>query len=108
MTRVVSEDTAHLWSALKQVRDPELPISVVDLGIVYAIRRDGERVQVDLTFTATACPCMEFIREDIRARLLQEPGVLEVAIREVWDPPWTSERMTAEGKAVLRSFGIAA
>ena len=97
-----------LWAALKQVMDPEFPISLVDLGIIYDIRRDSRSVEVDLTFTATACPCMEFIRMDVRERLLQEPDVAEVRINEVWDPPWTRERMTEEGKAVLRSFGVAA
>lgn len=101
-------DVAPLWHALREVRDPELPVSLVDLGLVYAIRRDGHRVEVDLTFTATACPCMEFIRADIQERLSQEPGVREIEIREVWDPPWTTERMTPEGRAILRSFGVAA
>lgn len=103
-----SVDIAPLWFALREVRDPELPISLVDLGLVYAIRRAGPRVEVDLTFTATACPCMEFIRADIQERLLQEPGVREIEIREVWDPPWTTDRMTPEGRAILRSFGVAA
>src|SRR5690606_13102761 len=66
---------ADLWSALREVNDPEFPISVVDLGLIYGIRRAGARVEVDLTFTATACPCMDFIREDVRDRLLKEPGV---------------------------------
>ncbi|MCI0436091.1 MAG: metal-sulfur cluster assembly factor [Gemmatimonadetes bacterium] len=95
-----------LWAALREVRDPELPISLVDLGLIYAIRRDGARVTVDLTFTATACPCMAFIREDIHARLVQEPGVEEVEIREVWDPPWTTDRLTPEGRAALRCCGV--
>jgi metal-sulfur cluster biosynthetic enzyme len=99
---------APLWQALREVRDPELPVSLVDLGLVYGIRREDAHVEVDLTFTATACPCMEFIRMDIRDRLLQEPGVLEVTIHDVWDPPWTTDRMTPEGRAILRSFGVAA
>ncbi|MGH7576924.1 MAG: metal-sulfur cluster assembly factor [Longimicrobiales bacterium] len=102
------DDTGALWAALREVRDPELPISLVDLGLIYGIRRSGERVEVDLTFTATACPCMEFIRQDVQERLLREPGVRQVEIREVWDPPWTSDRMSAEGRAILRSFGVAA
>jgi metal-sulfur cluster biosynthetic enzyme len=101
-------DTAPLWRALEQVNDPEFPISVVDLGLIYGIRRAGGVVEVDLTFTATACPCMEFIRTDIRERLLLEPGVSEVRINEVWDPPWTRDRMTPHGLAVLRRFGVAA
>jgi metal-sulfur cluster biosynthetic enzyme len=100
--------TSHLWAALREVRDPELPISLVDLGLIYDIRVDGGCVEVDVTFTATACPCMDFIRSDIEERLLREPAVEAVRIREVWDPPWTVARMTPEGLALLRSFGVAA
>ncbi|MGH7505593.1 MAG: metal-sulfur cluster assembly factor [Longimicrobiales bacterium] len=108
--RYASADPAvdRLWAALHEVADPELPISLVDLGLVYAIRRDGPRAEVDLTFTATACPCMEFIRDDVRDRLLREAGVDTVEIREVWDPPWTVERMTEAGRKLLRGFGVAA
>ena len=100
--------TETLWAALKEVQDPEFPISLVDLGLIYDIRRKEGVVEVDLTFTATACPCMEFIRTDIRERLLQEADVEDVRINEVWDPPWTAARMTEEGRAVLRRFGVAA
>jgi metal-sulfur cluster biosynthetic enzyme len=104
----MSEREARLWSALREVLDPEIPISLVDLGLIYAVRETGPRVEVELTFTATACPCMGFIREDIRTRLLQEPDVEHVEIREVWDPPWTVDRVTPEGRAALRRFGVAA
>jgi metal-sulfur cluster biosynthetic enzyme len=99
---------AKLWQALKDVRDPELPISVVDLGLIYDIRRDGRRVEVDMTFTATACPCMGFIKSDIEERLLKEGDVDDVVIHVVWDPPWTRDRMSDEGRAVLRQYGVAA
>ena len=97
-----------LWQALRDVADPELPISLVDLGLICDVRRDGASVEVDVTFTASACPCMEFIILDIRERLLKEPGVETVAVRDVWDPPWNSDRMTAHGRALLKSFGVAA
>lgn len=105
---MMNSNTAHLWDALKQVNDPEFPVSVVDLGLIYDIRREGDVIEVDLTFTATACPCMDFIREDVRERLLQEPDVREVRIQDVWDPPWTADRMTETGKAALRGCGVAA
>jgi len=107
--RYRSSDPAvdRLWRALREVADPELPVSLVDLGLVRAIRRADTRVEVDLTYTATACPCLEFIRLDVRDRLLHEPGVEEVRINDVWDVPWTVELMTDEGRALLRSFGVA-
>jgi metal-sulfur cluster biosynthetic enzyme len=98
----------RLWQALCEVADPELPVSLVDLGLICDIRRAGAAVEVDLTFTASACPCMEFIIEDVRERLLVEAGVDSVEVRDVWDPPWTTDRMTDHGRALLRSFGVAA
>ncbi|HSJ15681.1 MAG TPA: metal-sulfur cluster assembly factor [Longimicrobiales bacterium] len=108
--RYRSDDEAldRLWRALREVADPELPVSLVDLGLVYGIRRDGTHVEVDLTFTATACPCMSFIKFDVEERLLREANVERVTIHEVWSPPWTVEKMTKEGRTLLRSFGVAA
>jgi metal-sulfur cluster biosynthetic enzyme len=108
--RYVSADPTvdRLWLALGEVADPELPISLVDLGLIRAIHRSGGAVEVDITFTATACPCMEFIMEDVRERLLREDGVQTVRVRDVWDPPWSSAQLTAHGKALLRRFGVAA
>jgi metal-sulfur cluster biosynthetic enzyme len=108
--RYTSDDPAvdGMWRALCEVADPELPISLVDLGLICDVRRSGGVVEVDLTFTASACPCMEFIVEDVRERLLREEGVESVTVRDVWDPPWTTERMTEHGRALLRSFGVAA
>ncbi len=100
------EAVAPLWFALREVMDPEIPISLVDLGLIYDVRRDGAAVEVDLTFTATACPCMAFIRFDIEERLLREEGVDSVRIQEVWNPPWTKERITPEGREALKRFGV--
>lgn len=100
--------TIGLWRALREVLDPELPVSIVDLGLIYGLSRDGRRAVVDLTFTAIACPCVEFIHADIRERLLAEDDVDEVEIREVWDPPWSRERMTETGRRTLRRLGVAA
>jgi metal-sulfur cluster biosynthetic enzyme len=101
-------DTTAIWSALKEVMDPEFPISLVDLGLIYDVRRRDRTVEIDLTFTATACPCMDFIHEDIRARLLREADIDEVKINQVWDPPWTADRISEEGRKVLKNFGVAA
>ena len=93
--------------ALHEVADPEFPISIVDLGLVYGVEVEDETVHVRLTFTATACPCMDFIKWDVRERLLEEAGFEDVRIEEVWDPPWTAERITDRGREVLQEAGVA-
>jgi metal-sulfur cluster biosynthetic enzyme len=97
----------RLWAALSEVQDPEMPVNLVDLGLIYGIsERDGV-VEVDLTFTAMGCPASEFILDDVRERLLLEPGVRDVQIKVVWDPPWTVGRMTETGRDALESWGLA-
>ncbi|MGH7903720.1 MAG: metal-sulfur cluster assembly factor [Candidatus Dormibacteraceae bacterium] len=93
-------------AALGEIDDPEMPISLVDLGLVYGVRAEAGRVSVDLTFTAMGCPATEFILGDIRERLLGEPGVEEVEINVVWDPPWTAARLTPAGRAALAAWGL--
>ena len=101
------ERTGPLWDALREVMDPEIPISLVDMGLIYDVRLDeGGTAHVDLTFTATACPCMVFIRWDIAERLGQQAGVKDVAIREVWSPAWTKARVSPEGRRQLKTMGV--
>ena len=88
--------------------DPEIPISLVELGLIYGVDYADGAVHVAITFTATACPCMEFIREDVTDRLEQERWIREVRLVEVWDPPWTAERITPEGRRRLRRLGVGA
>lgn len=97
---------AALWAALDEVLDPELPISLVELGLIYGAEIENGHATVRLTFTATACPCMEFIKEDIRDRLEQESWIDGVTIEEVWSPPWTTARITDAGRAKLRTLGV--
>lgn len=104
----VRPDTERYWRALKEVLDPELPVSLVDLGLIYDIVQDGSRLVVTMTFTATACPCMSLMQMDIRDRLLQEPGVEAVEIEVVWSPAWSRSMLTEEGRATLRKYGVAA
>src|ERR1700720_72413 len=83
-----------LWDALRDVMDPEIPISVVDMGLIVDLQECEGIVHVKLTFTAMGCPATEFIVEDIRIRLLQEPGIKDVQIEIVWTPVWTKERLS--------------
>jgi metal-sulfur cluster biosynthetic enzyme len=97
----------RLREALRDVEDPEMPVNIVDLGMVYGLHQQEGTVTVDLTFTAMGCPASDLIVDDIRARLLQEDSVDEVAINVVWDPPWTAARMTQEGREALEMWGLA-
>jgi metal-sulfur cluster biosynthetic enzyme len=97
-----------LWDALREVMDPEIPISLVDLGLIYDVRDTGDGVaKVDLTFTASGCPCVAFIRMDVEEALLALEGIDRVEIEEVWNPPWTRERVTPKGREALKKFGVA-
>ena len=105
-SNVQSPETQSLWTALQDVTDPEFPVSVVDMGLIYGLRREGEAVCISLTFTAMGCPCMDFIVQDIRERLLQESDVSTVQIEIVWDPPWTKNHLTEKGRERLQRLGI--
>ena len=104
------EVEARLWLALRDVEDPEIPISVVGMGLIVSIAyRPAERaVDLELTFTAMGCPAMDFIQDDIRERLLREPEVDDVRIEVVWDPVWTKDRIRADARATMRRLGIVA
>jgi metal-sulfur cluster biosynthetic enzyme len=104
------EVEARLWLALREVEDPELPISVVGMGLIVSLayRAAQRAVEVELTFTAMGCPAMEFIEDDIRERLLAEPDVDEVRIEVVWDPVWTRSRIREDARATMRGLGIVA
>ena len=97
-----------LWDALREVMDPELPVSVVDMGLIVALSRHEGTVDLKLTFTAMGCPAMDFIMGDIRDRLLREPGVAAVNIEIVWDPVWTKARLSEEGIDIMRTWGVSA
>jgi metal-sulfur cluster biosynthetic enzyme len=104
------EVEARLWLALRDVEDPEIPVSVVGMGLIVSIayRADDRAVDLELTFTAMGCPATEFIEEDIRERLLREPDVDEVRIEVVWDPVWTRSRIREDARAAMRRLGIVA
>jgi metal-sulfur cluster biosynthetic enzyme len=99
--------TDRLWAALSEVQDPEMPVNLVDLGVIYAVEEHDGVVDVDLTFTAMGCPASDFILDDIRERLMREPGVKEVRVNVVWDPPWTVAKISQAGRDSLEAWGLA-
>ena len=100
---------ARLWSALREVEDPEIPVSVLGLGLIVSLSFDpGQRTaDVELTYTTMGCPAMDFIQDDIRDALEADPDVDEVRIEVVWDPVWTKERIREDARARMRELGIA-
>jgi metal-sulfur cluster biosynthetic enzyme len=99
----------EILDAMKQVEDPELGVNVVDLGLVYGIRRDEENrsVVLDMTLTSAGCPLTDMIEGASRAALIGMDGIEDVEINWVWNPPWGPDRLTEDGKLELRAMGFA-
>ena len=88
--------------ALKTVRDPEIPVNLVDLGLIYEliVRRDGT-VYVEMTLTAPSCPVAGSLPGEVEKAIRTVPGVGDVRVKLVWTPPWTQERMSEEARLEL-------
>jgi probable FeS assembly SUF system protein SufT len=99
-------DEAQLWTALKGCFDPEIPVNIVDLGLVYDLHLEtlpsgSSDVRVKMTLTAPGCGMGSVIAADARQRLLYVAGVEEATVDIVWDPPWHQSMITAEGRKIL-------
>jgi metal-sulfur cluster biosynthetic enzyme len=92
-------------AALAEVEDPELPVGIVDLGLVRSIAVQGSTVSVGITFTSIACPCTDVLREDVEARLRRLDGVAQVEVEEVFEA-WSREDMTDDGRLALLALGV--
>ena len=97
----------RVWDALYEVEDPEMPVSVVDLGLIYgvAVRSDGH-ADVEMTLTYTGCPARKMLTEEIEETVAAVDGVESVDLRLVWSPEWSIEMVTDRGKDDLREFGL--
>lgn len=102
MTIATDEDVLE---ALRDVVDPELGINVVDLGLVYGVSVDSANIAtVDMTLTSAACPLTDVIEDQTRAALT--PVVTDFRINWVWMPPWGPDRITEDGREMLRALGF--
>ena len=93
-------------SALRQCYDPEIPVNIVDLGLIYDIRfgdapDNQQDVTVDMTLTAQGCPEHVNISAQVKSRLEQLPGIRTCSVNVVWTPPWTPERLSPEARKQL-------
>ncbi len=99
-------DEERVWEELRTVFDPEIPVNLVDLGLIYGCRAiplpDGAyRVEIEMSMTAPGCGMGDVLKEDVRRKVQSLPGVREVQVEVVWDPPWDASRMSDAAKLQL-------
>ena len=87
--------------ALKDVYDPEIPVNIVDLGLIYAVRVEENEVEVDMTLTAQGCGMGPYIAQQAEWRIAEMEHVEDVMVNLVWEPPWSPENITEDGKRLL-------
>ncbi len=97
------EKEEQIVRMLRTVFDPEIPVNIYDLGLVYKIdlSDDGKHLSVDMTLTAPNCPAVDFIVEDVRMKLESIEGIEDVQVNVVFDPPWDKDMMSDEAKLEL-------
>jgi probable FeS assembly SUF system protein SufT len=96
-------DESSVWETLKTCYDPEIPINIVDLGLIYgcnivSLEGQGNRIDVTMTLTSPACEMGQFILDDVYSKLRSVPNVTEVGIKLVFNPPWDSSMMSEAAK----------
>ena len=96
----------RVWEELRTVFDPEIPVNLVDLGLIYSCRPvplpdGGYRVEIEMSMTAPGCGMGDVLKEDVRRKVQALPGVREVKVEVVWEPPWDPGRMSDAAKLQL-------
>lgn len=96
MTHAMPVTSEQITEALRDVFDPELGMSVVDLGLIYGVEIEDERVRVTMTLTVPGCPLHDSMTEWVRQAVVKIPGVKEAEVHITFDPPWTPERINLD------------
>ena len=100
----VSEDQVR--NSLKQCMDPEVPLSIVDMGLIYGINvNENNDVDIKMTMTTQGCPLHETMVDDVKRYTKKVSGVNNVNVEIVWDPPWTMDKMSDDAKAMMKQMG---
>lgn len=86
---------------LQQVYDPEIPVNIYDLGLIYDVGIDGEKVSIKMTLTSQYCPAAQSLPPTVKEAVERIPGVREANVQIVWDPPWTRDKISEEGRRIL-------
>ena len=97
-----------IWEQIKKVYDPEIPVNVVDLGLIYSMeiekdpeKEGGYRVFIAMTLTAPGCGMGPAIAEDVKAKVMSVPGITQAEVNLTWEPPWSQTMISEEGKMIL-------
>ena len=93
---------SEVMDALKLIFDPEIPVNIFDLGLIYDVKVDGGKVNVSMTLTSEGCPAAKALPDQVRASIAGLAGVEEVHVDVVWDPRWTPEMISPEGRAIMK------
>lgn len=95
-----------VWSALYGIEDPEMPVSIVDLGLIYGVELSDGNATIDMTLTYSGCPAREILLDDVEQTVASVDGITDAEVRLVWSPDWTVDLVTEAGKEALREFGL--
>lgn len=90
-----------VYSQLKQVYDPEIPVNIVDLGLIYDVQVDNGACAVTMTLTSQSCPEAKTLPDMVKRRCNTVPGVTSTEVKVVWEPAWSPQRISEEGRKVL-------
>ena len=103
--QMVTPAETAVVDAIATVYDPEIPVNIYELGLIYAVDiNDAGDVKVEMTLTAPACPSAQELPEMVRSAVLTVPGVKNVTVETVWDPPWDPSRMSEEARLSLNMY----
>ncbi|MEO0231721.1 MAG: iron-sulfur cluster assembly protein [candidate division WOR-3 bacterium] len=91
---------------LKTIYDPEIPINIYDLGLVYDIKIEEKKAHILMTLTAPGCPIYHFIKQEVEKKVKEIEGIDDCQVEFTFNPPWSPDKITEEGKEALRRFGF--
>lgn len=104
---VIPPDEETIREALKDCYDPEIPINMVDLGLLYHVAvDDAGNVQLEMTLTAIGCPEAENMVAQVKERVEEMPGVRSCSVELIWNPPWDPEMMSEDGRVMMKILGF--
>lgn len=97
---------AAIWAALREVEDPEMPVSVVDLGLIYDVSAENGHALVEMTLTYSGCPARDMLMNDVRCAAMTAAGVENAEVQLRYSPTWCVDMVTPTGREALREFGL--